>query len=138
MAAAACQPFFTTTQARYSASGLTNAGTAQFYVACSGGGFWQGYANQGNSYMGIVVNNPTAASISVSCTARPGYIHGTGNFQSASPKSAVIAAGGYKNFTWYPADFSTVSLSNPNFTCTLPPGAAIQYIETYRYVDVGN
>lgn len=137
MAAAACQPFFSTTQARYSASGLTNAGTSQFYVVCSMGGFWQGDTNTGNEYMAVVVHNPTANSITVNCTARPGSVVGNSSIQGASPKSQQILAGGSAFFQWYPADFSTVTLRNANFTCTLPPGAVLNLVETYQYVDVG-
>jgi hypothetical protein len=137
MAAAACQPFFTTTQAHYSAGGLTNAGTAQFYVVCSMGGFWQGLTDQGNTLMQIIVNNPTATIIDVNCTARPGYIYGTTNNQLASPKSATLQAGYAYIFTWHPSDFGVTTMPNANFTCTLPAGIVIQYVETVGYVDVG-
>ena len=137
MAAAACQPFFSTTQARYSASGLNNAGTSQFYVVCSMGGFWQGETNMGNDYMGVVVYNPTGNSINVACTARPGYVIGGGSVQGASPQSSSIAAGSFKTFSWIPSDFGATTLKNANFTCTLPPGATINFVETYQYVDVG-
>lgn len=137
MAAGACQPFFSTTQARYSASGLTNGGTATFYVACAKGGFWQAGANQGYSMMKLVVSNPTDASITVNCTGRPGRVYGANVIQGAAPRSSVIAAGSYAAFTWYPADFATTTLANPNFTCTLPVGAVLNWVEAEGSVDVG-
>jgi hypothetical protein len=137
MAAGACLPFFATTQAHYGAGGMTNAGTAQFYAVCSMGGFWQGDTDRGSDHMAIVVNNPTAASINVSCTARPGYIFGTSNNQLASPKSAALAAGTVHSFVWFPSDFGVTKLANANFTCTVPVGITIQYVETAGYLDVG-
>lgn len=137
VAAGACQPFFSTTQARYSAGGLTNAGTAQFYVACSMSGLLYGSANLGSSLIAIFVNNPTSSSLSVSCTARPGWALGSGGTQVAAPQSANIAAGEYKSFAWTAASFGTASIRNANFTCTLPPGAVIQFVEADGAWDVG-
>lgn len=137
MAAAACLPFFSTTQARYSASGLTNGGTSQFYVVCSAGGPPLGVVSSGIDGMSIYVSNPTANPIQVNCTARPGYLVTGGSMQGASPKSKEIPAGSYRSFTWIPLDFGTSAMKNPNFTCTLPPGATINFIRIVQLVNVG-
>ena len=107
MAAGACQPFFSTTQARYSASGLTNGGTATFYVACSRTASGSG-TGTGNTMMRVVVSNPTGASMTVNCTGRPGRVYGGNNVQGAAPRSAEIAAGSFKAFDWFAADFDDI------------------------------
>ena len=137
VAPAACQPFFSTTQARYSASGLTNAGASPFYVVCSTGGSWQESANNGNDYMAIYVSNPTANAVTVNCTARPGYVVGTESFQKASPKSQEIPAGSSIGFTWTSINFGVTTMGNANFTCALPPGLIINLVHTIEHVEIG-
>lgn len=137
-AAGMCQPFAPTQQVRYDSSGLRNAGTAQFYVACSLGSNWQGVANGGGSHLSIYVYNASSVATSVACTARPGFFLGAGSYQVASPRSAVLDPGSSESFTWEPADFGTAYITTPNITCTAKPGISIQWTNFTFEEDVGS
>lgn len=137
-AAGMCQPFAPTQQVRYDSSGLRNAGTAQFYVACSLGANWQGVANGGGSRLSIYVYNASTVATSVACTARPGYFLGAGSYRVASPRSAVLNPGSSQSFAWQPTDFGTTYITTPNITCTAKPGISIQWTNFTFEEDVGS
>jgi hypothetical protein len=136
--AGACQPFFSTTQARYSATGIRNAGNATFYVVCSMNGTWnENSANGGAVTISVVVRNGAAGSQGVNCTARPGYHYGGISLQAAYPRAATLAPGTSHEFEWTSAE-AGVMFRNPNFTCTLPPGMEITAVRSDYTVDIGN
>lgn len=136
--AGACQPFAPTSQVRYSASGLRNAGTSQFYVACSTAGYYQIDATESNYVMTIGVSNTGSSDQSVACTARPGWTLGDAyNYQVASPKSTTLAPGAENEFVWTNSDFGDMPFRNANFTCTLKPGVEINFVFRRYYEGVG-
>jgi hypothetical protein len=137
MAPGMCQPFATTGKVRYSASGISNVGTTQFYVVCSMEGTWHNSENGGATLVTIIVTNNSSTPQTIPCTARPGYVFGSTNEQLAKPKSATIAPGGFNGFTWRPEDFSVAGIMNVNFTCALKPGTTINLIERDYQEEIG-
>lgn len=134
MAAGACQPFVPTTQVRFNASGITNAGTTPIYVVCSLIGapsHSESTIDDGRAgYIGLVATNGTGSAQSITCSARPGRVVGGINLQLASTKSSAIDPGTGMLLSWYAnQDFSKAGLASANFTCALNPGMTINYIE---------
>ena len=70
-------------------------------------------------------------------TATSAVLGADGSIRLVATDTTTIAAGSFKTFSWIPSDFGATTLKNANFTCTLPPGATINFVETYQYVDVG-
>lgn len=138
MAPGMCQPFATTGKVRYSASGLSNVDTTQFYVVCSMEGTWQNSADGGAYQIVIVVSNNSTTAQTVPCTARPGYVYGSTNSQLAKPKSATISPGGYVSLVWLTSDFSGEGINNANFTCALKPGTTINFVERDYKEEIGS
>jgi hypothetical protein len=141
-ASSACVPFFSATQARYSATGMRNAGTSQFYASCSAQAGWGGDHDSGSRKVDIVARNLTDAPVKVSCTLRPGYVEGSSTSQGSFPQSYTIPAGAQHWFEWYRSSMWPESpelyIANPNFTCTVPAGVEITHLNLYMYENVGN
>lgn len=133
MAAGACQPFAPTSSVRYNASGLSNVGTQMFYVVCSVGASGDaggaGMYPNASTRQTIVFSNNASAAQTMTCSARPGRVDSSSNDQRVSTRSTTVSAGASSAFMWIPADFSMVTLANANFTCALPPGMTINYID---------
>jgi len=139
-AAGACVPFSPTGQIRYAASSVRNAGTSTFYLACAQQGDWQASGN-GTTVASVYAQNSSAEEITINCTLRPGYGGGAGTTTSggAYPKSLTLPAGNGNYMLW---DAGVVigagaRFANPNFTCTMPAGAAINFLFTTYDEEVG-
>ncbi len=137
-AASACAAFAPTQQIRTSATGVRNAGTSTFYVACGMPGDYNGHMDGGATQTDIVAINRGDAPVKVSCTLRPGYVEGNATSQGAFPQSYTLEAGEQHWFEFNSEDIlGDGRIANPNFTCTLPPNVEITHMNRYYYEDVG-
>ncbi len=140
-AAGACAAFAPTQQIRTSASGVKNAGTATFYVACGMAGDFKGKLDGGASETEIVVANRGEVAVKVSCTLRPGYVDGDTPVQGAFPQSRTLEPGEQYWFEFNAEDLALLGddefIANPNFTCTLPPNVEITHMNRYYREDIG-
>lgn len=139
-AAGSCVPFSPTGQIRYAASSVRNAGASTFYLSCAQQGNWTG-AGTGTIIASVYAQNTGSEEVTINCTLRPGYAGGAGTTTSGGtyPKSITLAGGAGNYMLW---DAGVVigeggRFANPNFTCAMPPGAAINFLFTTYDEDVG-
>lgn len=119
------------------ASGVKNGGTQTFYVACGMPGDYRGYADGGANQTEIVVANRGMTQIKVNCTLRRAYVDGSAPEQGAFPQSKTIEPGEQRWFTFSASEIGLDYIGNPNFTCTLPPGAEVTHMNRYYREDIG-
>ena len=138
-AASACAAFAPTQQIRTSSTGVKNAGTMTFYVACGMPGDFNGHANGGAYEAAIVAANRGTTPAKVNCTLRPGYVVGSATEQGAFPRSFTLAPG-QQYWFWFDAASlmpAGKTFGNVNFTCTLPPNVEITHMNRNFNEDVG-
>jgi hypothetical protein len=129
-AAGACTPFAPTSKVRYSSLGLRNAGTSQFYAACSMPGAYN-EVRIGAYETHISLSNRGVTPQKVACSLRAGPVWDDANSQPTYPQSLTVEPGTQAFFTWSAADMGAGPehrIANPNFTCTVKPGIEIGHI----------
>ncbi len=134
-AAGICQgalPVFSATL-RARPLGILNEGSQTAFVTCALQG--DNTVARGATALYLRVSNGTGAPATVSCT----LVNGFGNSNSFTPvyvpKTANLPANAGTGLVWEPADLGNGSstISFPQFSCALPPGASIHYISrTYQ------
>lgn len=124
MGAGSCEPFVPTTQVRYNASGLRNAGTSSIYVVCSLLGP-ESNNGEGVSELGVTMRNTSTVAQTATCSARA-YHNGA---QLASSKTKTAAPGEAISLNWFSSEFGISDLDRlgvPSFTCAVGPGMTLE------------
>lgn len=129
MAASNCQgalpAFAGTLRARPLA--LQNEGSAPAFVTCSlEGGLANGGPQQSRRYsmFAAMLDNASAATVVVQCTAVDPLLHTLPRYSS---KSIQLAPGSRGMIQWTPANFGVAENGSPNISCALPPSVGLMY-----------
>lgn len=125
---------------RYRPLAVGNESAGNIFVSCN----WQGDDRTGTvraaKSLSVTISNFHAAAQDVTCTLVNG--HQTGNlvFASYVPKTVTIAAGGFAELTWLPAEVDNSKpsgIDRPSLSCVLPPQSALQHTRREYNEDVG-
>lgn len=84
----------------------------------------------------LTVANTGTGNLTVSCSMVSGNGFGSSNSRS-STKSRQLGSNGSFELTWTSADVSNTAIVAPNFSCQLPPGAAITRVSKTFLRNVG-
>ena len=140
----ACTANAPTTAIRYAVTGIRHAGTTSFYVSCSLRNNWTGSpaggSGTGTHQAFVLFRNGSTTAQTIRCVLYPGISYDGSTVNGGSfPTSKTIAAGTSDYLEWDSVAMigGGARFANLNFSCGLPPGVTLTYIDDYYDEDVG-